>query len=59
MVTWTITSIAVMSKVNTFIMLWSSLATVAKDAMMSSKMVDIATVRSQDGDRCQGSNGNA
>ena len=39
-------------------MLWSSLATVAKDAMTSSKMVDIATVRSQDGDRCQRSNGN-
>ena len=31
----------------------ASLATVAKDTMTSSKMVDTATVTSQDGDRCQ------
>ena len=37
-----------------YVILRSSLATVAKDAMTSSKMVDTATVTSQDGDRCQG-----
>ena len=40
------------SRVNAFIMLMDSLATVAKNAITLSKMAAMVTVTSQDGDRC-------